>query len=226
MATLNINKLQRQNNTKIFSYIDGLSVNSAAERGEDLDVDSPIEQILYDWADNVVKDLEASWIKKGFNPASTTHKAEPNVIDRAGVLKVLQLTMPDSWYWAENGRKPTKNGHVEGTPYLWQHLERWITYRGIDVKNVKNWQTKRVNKDGEVKIVKPYKNLTSTLAMREVMARAIARSIHKKGTIKRFGYKGSKFFSSVVNQKTLNKLAKELSVAVGYTISVGIAKSI
>ena len=42
------------NQKDIFSFIDSLSVNSAAERGEDLDSDSLIEDILYNWAGDVV----------------------------------------------------------------------------------------------------------------------------------------------------------------------------
>ncbi len=222
----NINRLQRQNDKKIFSVIDKTTViNSSVERGEDLDSDSPIEDVLYNWADDIIKDLNSSWEAHGFNPASNSGKFEPYVIDRAGVLKVLQLSPAndsDAWKWADTGRRPTKNGHKAGTPYLWQSLEEWITYRGINVKDVQGW--KRKNDKG--KTIKPYKNISNTLKLRNIMARSFAKSIHKKGTIKRFDYKGSQWFSSVVNDKAMEALSIRLSEAVGYNISVRIAQSI
>lgn len=215
MATLNINKLQRLNDTKITRIINGLDRNVAVNRGEDLDSSSLIEDILYNWANDVSVQVRQSAIEKGFNPAGNLAQmgVEPHVIDSAGVLKVLQLHAPDSWKWAEYGRGKSKR---KGEVPLWKILEEWITYRGINVRDVTQWQ----RQSAKGKTVKPYKSLKTTLEMREVMARAFAQSIHKKGTIKRFGYHGSNYLSDVINQDSLNKLSKDLSEAVGYTIVV------
>lgn len=50
----------------------------------------------------------------------------------------------------------------------------------------------------------------------------IRRAIYEKGTIKRFGYKGSGFVSKVFNQQYLNTLSKVLSAITGQTIAVSI----
>ena len=219
MAVPNIGKLQKQNQKDIFSFIDSLSVNSAAERGEDLDSDSLIEDILYNWAGDVVVRINKSFIQKGFNPKSQSGMFEPKVFDATGVLKMLTLTPATkdikAWYWAEHGRKRGKRPPIAP-------LERWITYRGIDVKTVQGWQ--RTNDKG--KIIKPYKNIKDTLKLRHIMAEAISRSIGKKGTIKRFGYKGSNYLSNVINPLSLQKLSSQLSEALGYQISIQLASAI
>ena len=58
------------------------------------------------------------------------------------------------------------------------------------------------------------------------MAEAISRSIGKKGTIKRFGYKGSNYLSNVINPLSLQKLSSQLSEALGYQISIQLASAI
>lgn len=229
MATIDISKLQRQNAGKITSVINALSVNSAAERGEDLDSDSPLEEILYLWAQDVAVQVTQSWEKKGFNPASNTQKVEPKVITTSDVLMNLELNMPSEWVWAENGRRKGKRPPLAP-------IERWITYRGIDVKKVKQWEFKRKNKDGKTILYKPYKNINDTLKLRRSLAEVIARKIGKKGTIKGdipgggnrgwTGNRGSHFLSDVVNDKSLKKLSTALSEAVGYTIAVSIARAI
>ena len=225
----NIGRLQRQNSDKIFSIIDKTTViNSAAERGEDLDSDSPIEDILYNWAGDIIKDLNVSWVEHGFNKDSNSGKFEPLVIDKAGLLKVLQLSPANdnnAWQWAETGRRKGKRPPIAP-------IEEWITYRGINVDTVKGWHGKKKTAKGD--FYKPYKNISDRLKLRHIMAEAFSRSIGRHGTIKGdgrkgsktwTGYKGSKWFSSVVNDKALETLSLQLSEAVGYTISVRIAQS-
>jgi hypothetical protein len=55
----------------------------------------------------------------------------------------------------EYGRKPTRNGHVEGTPYLWQSIKEWMSFKGI----------------------KPPQEMTY-----DSLAKAIANKIHRVGT--------------------------------------------
>ena len=152
---------------------------------------------------------------------------EPFVVDRAGVLKVLQLSPANPekskagyplWVYAETGRKKGKRPPVGP-------IENWITYRGIDVKKVKLWETKRKDKDGHIHLVKPYKNINDTLKLRHIMAEAISASIGRKGTIKRFGYKGSHFLTDVINDKSMKALSVKLSEAVGYEVAVRIAET-
>jgi hypothetical protein len=216
-----ISKLQKQNADKIFSYIDSLTTDTPEARVELLGSDSPIESILSEWADETIKALNKSWVDKKFNPNSQSGMFEPHIVDKEGLLTVLTLTSvnPTASYYAEHGRGKGKRPPIAP-------IENWITYRGIDVHQVKGWTSKYKDSKGHTKTIKPYKNITDTLKLRNVMASAISRSIGKKGTIKRFGYKGSKFISSVVNDQSLAELSRRLSEAVGYTISVSLAKEI
>jgi len=220
MAVENIRKLQRANSKSISDFLDSLDSNTANNRGENNGVDSKIEQILYDWADKFIIDVKESLESKRFNTKGELYAGiQPYVVDRAGVLKALQIVMPDSWVWAERGRKKGKRPPVEP-------IERWITYRGIDVNKVKNWERKITDKEGHTRLIKPYKNISNTLKLRNIMAEAMSSSIGKHGTLKRFGGKGSKFLSEVVNKTKYDDLSKELSIALGYQVAVGMAQSI
>lgn len=225
----NIGALQRKNANRIRLVVNKATKDTPQARGLDLQNDSPIEQICWDWCNSAVEELKKSLLEKKFNQAGNLYAGiAPNVIDRAGLLKVLQIQMPDEWYWAEHGRRKGKRPPI-------QPLEEWITGRGIDVKKVKSWESKVTDKKGNIHLVKPYKNINDTLKLRHIMAEAISRSIGRHGTIKGTnsegnrgwsGYTGSKFFSEVINHTSLDLLAKSLSEAVGYTIGIRIADSI
>ena len=216
MAVLNIGKLQRANSKSISDFLDTLDTNTAENRGENLSVDSKIETILYEWADKFIVEVKKSLADKGFNTKGELYAGiQPYVVDRAGALKVLQIVMPDEWVWAERGRRAGKKPPIAP-------IERWITYRGIDVNKVKNWE----RKDKEGKTSHPYKNISDTLKLRNIMAEAISSSIGRHGTLKRFNGKGSKFLSEVVDKTKYDKLSRDLSTALGYEVAVGIARSI
>jgi len=114
----------------------------------------------------------------------------------------VSIVMPLQWRYAEHGRKPTKRGHIAGTPFLWQSIEQWITAKGIPVRQNK----------GESKM--------TVLERRHGMAVAIANKIHKSGTIKRFGYKGSGFISEVMTPANQKIIAEHLAELVGKKIGL------
>lgn len=216
----NTARLQKKNMGEIVKFITGVESNTAVSRGEDIDYESPITQILEQWADGVVKELNRSWIDKGFNPDSSTIKSiAPIVIDKAGTIKALQINYDEGVIWADRGRGPTKNGHTPGTPYLYEHIQKWIAYRGINLSSFKS-QKVMVKTEGGKKVARyPYRNI-SNIEANKALSKVIAQSIHRKGTIKRFGYKGSKFLTDVINQESLNALAQRCSEALGEEISI------
>jgi len=216
----NTARLQKKNLGDIVKFITGVEPYSSATTGKDIDYESPITQILEQWADGVIQQLNKSWIDKGFNPQSSSIKSvTPIVIDKAGTIKALQISYDDGVLWAERGRKPTKNGHTPGTPYLYEALQKWIAYRGINLTSFKNQKVMVKMEDGRKVARYPYKNLTNIEA-NKALSHSIAHSIHRKGTIKRFGYKGSKFLSAVINQQSLDALAQRCSEALGEEISI------
>ncbi len=85
-----------------------------------------------------------------------------------GVLK-LRIELEDYWRDVDEGTKP-KGATKENIAKLLPDIVRWI------------------GKKPSVQL--------SKIKKRETLAYLITRAILKKGTIKRFGYKGSKFLSS------------------------------
>jgi len=209
----NTARLQKKNMGEIVKFITGLESNTAVSRGEDIDYESPITQILEQWADGTIKALNQSWIDKGFSTASPLPKSlQPLIIDKAGVIKALQILIDDSWIWAERGRRKGKRPPIEP-------IQRWIAYRGINLTDFKNKRVMVKDENGKKVARYPYKNL-SNIQANKALSQAIATGIGRRGTIKRFGYKGSKFLTDVINQESLNALAQRCSEALGEEISI------
>lgn len=119
----------------------------------------------------------------------------------------VAIEMADYYQWVESGRGPTKTT-TASKPTLAQSLEQWISAKGIQVRQSK----------GESK--------QSVLERRKSMAIAIARKIHSKGTIKRFGYKGSNFIADVLTQQNVDVIAQKLSDITGLRISAFVTTEI
>jgi len=218
----NTARLQKKNMGEIVKFITGIESNTAVARGEDIDYESPITQILEQWAKGAIEQLNKSWVDHGFNPESSAIKSfAPVVIDKAGTIKALQINYDDVIYWAEKGRRKGKRPPVAP-------IERWIAYRGINLTEFKQTRV-MVTLEGGKKVARyPYKNL-SNIQANKALARIISRSIGKHGTIKGegrtgsakwSGYQGSKFMSAVINQESLNALAQRCSEALGEEISI------
>lgn len=130
-------------------------------------------------------------------------KATSNLIQsiQAGLPNVspngieIEISMANYWQWVENGRGKGKRPPIAS-------IEQWITAKGIQVR-----QSKKESKQ-------------SVLARRKSMAIAIASKIASKGTIKRFGYKGSNFISEVITQQNVDVIAQKLADVTGLRISV------
>lgn len=128
---------------------------------------------LIDIFDDVVGQLRNSAEAKGLDAsgnllASITFR--PEVL---GDTMRFQLILPDYYKWVDEGRKPGKFPPIE--PIL-----QWMKQKGIVPRNTRGKRLKTTDKS--------LKNL----------AYIIRRSIAKKGTIKRFGYRGSNFYTDVI----------------------------
>lgn len=120
-------------------------------------------------------------------------KFEPK---RLGDILRFQLTMADYYQWVDEGRKPGK------FPPLKAILE-WMRFKGIVPRNARG---KKINNE----------------RARRGLAYVIARSIARKGTIKRFGHKGSNFYTEVIPSEKVfvDKVVKRLSIAAKQDILV------
>lgn len=161
-------------------------------------IDNNIEEILFRFGEQTTNDIRQSIEDKKLD-ASGNLKASVafETLQSSNEVHRLKFNMADYWEWAETGRS-------SGKPPPIQNIMEWITNKGIKVRQSKRESTKGV------------------LARRKQMAYAISKNIAKKGTIKRFGYKGSKFLSSVITDDSL----RDLSLLVGEITGLSVAYSI
>jgi hypothetical protein len=81
-------------------------------------------------------------------------------------------------------------------------IEEWITAKGIPVRRSRG-QSKQ-----------------SVLDRRHSMAIAIAKKIYLKGTIKRFGYKGSDFIKEVLTDQNLQVISDIIAEKYGMKLAI------
>lgn len=72
------------------------------------------------------------------------------------------------------------------------------------------------------KLKNPNKSKVSFEKAENSLAWAIKKKINKKGIIKRFGYKGSNWFSDVINDGRIDKLADNLSELFGREVVINL----
>lgn len=108
----------------------------------------------------------------------------------------IEISMADYWERVEDGQKP-------GT---WPHMPSLIQWVGAK-SSVKRIALERKGK-----------NQTVQKAI-ESFASVVAKKIHSKGTIKRFGYKGSGFIAAVLTQQNVDTIAQKLSDLTGLRLT-------
>jgi hypothetical protein len=174
-----------------------------------------VGELVYDFADNLLKDLQANLDKKQgkFNsPINATGNLrqsinfEPLKITQFGIK--FQLVLDDYYKWVDQGRSPGNRPPVE-------NILKWISDKPLKLKsrvdltklNKKGIPIKRRATTEEKKTIEDEKRLAAEL---------IADKIERKGT------SATNFYSSVVNEERFNKFAKELSEAFKQDIIISI----
>jgi len=189
-GTMNISKADLARLDDLLSRI-GIDEATAGMGG------SVLGDAMVDVAKVIIEKLKQSVREKGVkatgNLLQSIRVDFPNVTP-SGVS--IGIEMADYYQWVEDGRGPTKTT-TASKPTLAQSLEQWISAKGIQVRQSK----------GESK--------QSVLERRKSLAIAIARKIHSKGTIKRFGYKGAGFIADVITQQNVDIIAQKLSDLTG-----------
>lgn len=159
-----------------------------------------VQRLLFDFMEQTINDIRASIIEKNVNASGnllgSIKPPEPIDADANGFYK-MKFQMADYWEFVETGRSSGKAPPI-------QDIMNWITNKPIKIR-----QSNR-------------ESGASVLAKRKKLAYAISKNIAKKGTIKRFGYKGSKFLSSVITDDSL----RDLSLLVGEITGQAVAYSI
>lgn len=115
----------------------------------------------------------------------------------------IEISMADYWERVEYGQKPG----------IWPHMPSLIEWVGTK-SSVKRIALQRKGKNQSVDdAIKSF-------------ASVIAKKIHSKGTIKRFGYKGSGFIADVLTPQNIDTIAQKLSDVTGLRISAYVTTEI
>lgn len=122
----------------------------------------------------------------------------------------FRLYINDYTDFIDKGTRPARRkiGIAERQKKI-NSLMSWAQRRGI---NALAWYKKKL-KD-------PSKSKMTYDKAKKSLANAISHNVAKKGIIKRFGYKGSGFYSSVVNDGRVNQLKADLSEMLGREIEI------
>lgn len=144
----------------------------------------------------IIDKLKQSAMEKGVKATGNliqSIRADYPSVTPQGITVAIE--MADYYQWVESGRGKGRRPPIAS-------IEQWISAKGIQVRQSK----------GETK--------QSVLERRKSMAIAIANKIASKGTIKRFGYKGSNFIADVLTKQNVDVIAQKLSDITGLRISV------
>lgn len=174
----------------------GVLNNLGSAKNDSLPYDSILEEITALWADkSFIPAVKASIEKNDLQASKDLLQSVGSEITiRGNNIVRFKLMMAKHWIFADEGRRRGKRPPIKA-------IEKWITFKGIPVR-----QSREDSK-------------LSVLQRRKKMARAIASAIGARGTIKRFGYKGSKFFQKVAPGE-LTILSDLCSKALGYAIII------
>lgn len=170
------------------------------------DLQSKFNEVFTSFQERLYTDVEKSLMDKGHGDpyGSSTgiiSSIEFKLVTKAGELG-FDMLMNDYWEYLENGRKPAswrfKRGGKGGKSNFIESIKSYIESRDIHV-DLKG---------------RTYDKAVTSFAF------AIANAINKRGTIKRFGYKGSHFLSDVLNDGRLDTFASELTDLLGEEVVI------
>lgn len=169
-----------------------------AEGTFNLPYDSVLEEIFEVWGNQYIDTVRAFLTKnKLLASRNLLQSVGFDVVVRGNNLVRFTLYMPPYWKWVDQGRKPGKRPPIKP-------IMEWIAHKGIPVRT----SAKQSGK--------------SVLEASRSLAISIAWAIAKKGTIKRFGHKGSDLIKATLPPHELEKLSTALTAASGQLININL----
>jgi hypothetical protein len=170
--------------------------------GEDTKVviSNGVGRLLFDYMEQTIEDIRASIIEKDVKASGNllgSLKPPGGLDPDANGFYNLKFKMADYW-------EDVENGQPKGTVVSVRDLMDWIANKPIKIRT-----SRRQSKQ-------------SVMAKSKSVATAMSKTIYKKGTIKRFGYKGSKFLSSVINDDNLRDLSRLVAELTGLTVAYSV----
>lgn len=172
-----------------------------------------IEEVLDSFGLDLANDLKDSLRKKdilkgGGQDTNLANSIKPitTVKGESVTLNVIidAKTKEGKYYWryVDEGRSSGKRPPISA-------LEGWIRSKGLDPRIF----------TGKVRTGKRKDTIKSEITQ---AAFVLSKAIGKRGTIKRFGYKGSNFVDPVVNDGRIDKLKQDLAYLIKEGIKINI----
>ena len=156
-----------------------------------------IKELLNEYGEVVVAALNDNIKFKGNNASGKLADSIDFKVFSVGDVHTFELFIDDSYKWVDQGTKPSTKYTKPGRKMV-NSILMWLSYKQVS---------------GIVKSKKT--RITSTnISAQKSMAYAIATNILKHGTTKRFGYKGSGFYSDVFKEGGVGNI-QELEVRIG-----------
>ena len=154
------------------------------------------QQIIQAAAQMITEDLRRSLIEKGGTATrDLLQSLEASRITQTGDIIEAKINGEKHWRYFEYGRKKGQRPPLKS-------IEDWITAKNIPVRKSK----------GQSKL--------SVMEQRKSMAMAIRNAIGKRGTIKRFGHKGSGFIKEVLTPENLQVISDALARMYGERLAI------
>ena len=181
-------------------------------------ISSKVKEILEAFGIQLVEDLKESILSKKHG-SQTNNSSDQSSL--AGSIKykifgrdtavTFSLTMADYWEAVDKGRGKGK----KPPPVKSGELDRWQDGKGINALQI--YRSKLKNPD---------KSTVTFQKARRGLSFAIAKAIAKNGTILRFGYRGSLFYTSVIKDGRIDKLKKDLAKALKRDVEIELFETI
>lgn len=184
------------NKSQLELLASGLLNNLGEVHTASLNEGTVMDNILQGVAQGIVDALKESIIKKDVKATGRLYQG----IDTSNTRKTtdgieVAIVMPNHWRGVEYGQRP-------GTRPRVKDIEEWISAKGIKVRQSRSHSLKTV------------------LQQRHQLAVAIANKIERKGTIKRFGYKGSGFIRQVLTPDNMRAISEMVAKLAGKKINI------
>lgn len=165
-----------------------------------------IKEVLNEYGEKVVAALNDNLEFKGNIASGDLAASIKFKVFSVSDVHTFELFIDDSYKWVDKGTKPSKYRHP-GKKMV-DSIATWLSFKGLSgVVNSKKAKSK----------ARP-SNIKS-------MAYAVATNILKHGTTKRFGYKGSSFYSDVFKAGGVGDIAlleQQISEVLKQTIKIQI----
>jgi hypothetical protein len=190
------NKLQKAQWARFENSNLGTSIDNA--------VSESIKIVLENYFDAVIKQIKSNLNETSKTQNQSLAKSIRLEYDDLGDTIEVQITMNDYWKYVDQGVKGRYSIYPETSRSPFQYPMQPKSSNGAFLESIKLWI---VNKPIQIK-----KGTIDSVAF------SIRNSIINKGT------RATKFFSSVINQESVNDLIAELEAITGKRIKIGIAE--